>query len=187
MDLLAYINSELQKRLNSEAGKREVKNLIKKRVNEGNFIGTSSATFDEAISVLKECICNFAPPAFSSSEAFSTIAQMIDGSVSAPIETSNGWQINVNFNQEQLRRPSLWNGSSGAYDIIGLFSQGWNIGEDKRVPVGVWHGQTTAALRSRPGKPFVEEAVNFFMATYASQYGITEIYIDPLYGTWGIF
>lgn len=186
MSLADYINSELQKRLDSESGKKEVSNLIKKAIQKGGRISLNVLGVDEAIQVLKQCICNFAPPAFSSPETLASISEMIDGSISDPIPTADGWIIKINFNQEKLVRPSLWKGSSGAYDIVGLFSQGWEISEEKKVPVGTWHGHKTVALRSRPGRPFVEEAVNFFMTTYADKYGITGIDINPLYGEWGI-
>lgn len=177
MTLEEYINAELTKMLNTDSGRKAVKEAMK----DGKFADQQKASSDEAIRVLKECICNLAPPAFSSSETFATIQQMVDGSVSAPIQTEDGWEITVNFNQEKLKRPSLWSNSEGAYDIIGLFSQGWNIDENKKVPVGTWHGHKTVALRSRLGRPFVEDAVNFFMTTYANQYGVTEIIIDSLY------
>lgn len=182
MNLADWINSELQKRLNSEQGKKEVKNLVKNTLQKGGKISSEVLGSDEAIRVLKQCICNYAPPAFLTSETRATIFEMIDGSVSDPISTEDGFAISVNFKEEALARPSLNPESDGVYDIIGLFSQGYEVKKDKKVPVGTWHGRKTVALRSRPGRPFVEEAVNFFMATYADKYGITEININPLYG-----
>lgn len=182
MDLLTYINSELNKFLKSDEGKTAIKEAIR----DGSLKSATKETSDEAIKVLKECICNFAPPAFSSSETLATISEMIDGSVSTPIDTEDGWEISVEFNGEKLKRPSLWGNSKGVYDIIGLFTQGYEIPETKKLPTGIWHGNKIAALRARPGRPFVEEAVNFFMATYAPKYGVTSIDINPLYGQWGI-
>ena len=153
--------------------------------NNSSYIRKRKDNIDEAVRVLKECISNFAPPSLAASQV-ATIQRMIDGTVSDSVQTENVWEITVNFNQESLRRPSLNPNSDGVYDIIGLFSQGWDIDEDKKVPFGTWHGRETSALRSRPSRPFVEDAVNFFMAIYANKYGITGIDINPLYGEWGI-
>lgn len=186
MSLEKTINKMLQDYLNSKDGQQAMKEAISEEIRSGNKAKVVGPAVEEAIKLLKECICNFAPPAFSSSETEFPISAMIDGIVSDPVATSDGWEVGISFDGEKIKRPSLWKGSEGAYNILGLFSQGWDIPDDKKSPSGMWHGKKTVALRHRDGTAFIEDAVSFFMATYADKYNVIGIDVDPLYGNWGM-
>lgn len=76
---------------------------------------------------------------------------------------ATGWykrgrvDISVDIPEDALRRDSLNSKRDGAYDILGLFDQGYSI-ESKYLPWGEWNGMSIFAKRSRPGLYFFDQA-----------------------------
>lgn len=176
------INKKLEVYMESQAGKERIKREMS---TNPQLIKKQSDNYEEAVALLKEVICRFAPPAFHSGETLASIEKMIDGAVSDPIETEDGYNILVDFAKESLKRPSLSENSSGAYDILGLMTQGW---APKHTPprrvIGLWHDAKVIGLTHREGNDFIQRAVDYFMAMYAEKYRILDIDINPLYVSW---
>lgn len=177
----ASIQKMLEDYIKTPTGKKHVEEGI--RTNPGLVKGNTDKML-EAVATLKEIICNFAPPAFSTGQTLANIRQMIDGVVDGPIKTGDGHTIRIGFNEDLLKRPSLSKESEGAYDILGLFTQGWSPRKDTGRVYGIWHGKPTAAKRYGEANDFIQRAVDYFMLVYADKYGVFEIDIDPLYQTW---
>lgn len=107
----------------------------------------------------------------------------ISGAVSlthgSPFQVApNKYQIEVSFSGD-LHRDSLAPDIYGGIDnIVALFNNGYAAGN--RV-YGIWHGEQIASLPNRTGIHFIESAVRNYMANYASEYGVIDIEVNPIY------
>ena len=90
--------------------------------------------------------------------------------------------VDISFNTSELVRLSLnLESKKHVYDIIGLFTQGYEIvptaDNHKRV-FGKWHGGYTLNKMYREPNDFIWRAVKFFEATYAKEYGVEHVFIE---------
>lgn len=91
---------------------------------------------------------------------------------------TNKYQIQVSFTGD-LHRDSLVPEKYGGVDnIIALFNNGYSAGN---TVYGIWHGEQIASLPTRPGIHFIASAVRNYMANYASEYGVIDIEVNPIY------
>ena len=95
---------------------------------------------------------------------------------------TNKYQIQVSFTGD-LHRDSLVAGKydgadDGVDNIIALFNNGYSAGN---TVYGIWHGEQIASLPTRPGIHFIASAVRNYMANYASEYGVIDIEVNPIY------
>lgn len=98
---------------------------------------------------------------------------------------SNGWndslggyEIVVNFKQEELDRPSLkpeWF-PEGVYNIVALLNKGYHAANYVR---GEWHGQSVRSLKDRAGLWYIQTAVEKFNSLYGAE---TNVDFDDIYG-----
>ncbi len=145
------------------AGKERVQAAAMKKVTESDIRAMASD--------LAETITAAIPPALYGSLVCGIVVRK-----SGDAEYS----FDLNFDEGPLRRPSLNPSNSGVYNILGLFSQGYTI--TKRVPRGLWYGQTIYALKHRDGQKFIEPAVASWAAGHTGN-GITvkDYTVSPLY------
>lgn len=89
-----------------------------------------------------------------------------------------GYEIIVNFKQEELDRPSLkpeWF-PEGAYNIVALLNKGYHAANYVR---GEWHGQAVKSLKDRSGLWYIQSAVEKFNSLYGAE---TTVDFDEIYG-----
>lgn len=169
------INAKISEYMNSPKGRDKVREYI----NSPSMASAHSTQRREAIEILAQLIMNYAPPSISSSVKLEVVSELIDVSNSS----GNSYYVNLNFDKSLLPRPSL-GPNAGAYDIVGLFTKGWDIessgGMDKRVR-GLWHGGMYWNKLHKEPDDFIQRAVDAFMGMYAIKYGVLECNIDPRY------
>ena len=117
----------------------------------------------DAANELKRMIVNAANSQFVSSQAsiMKNIENIGTGSIS---EVPGGYTVDLSLGGD-ISRPSLNPNNAGAYDIVGLFINGWNL--NKKRPWGMWHGMKVGARTSWGGMSFLEDAIDEFNAKYA--------------------
>lgn len=175
MSTANYINKMLEDYMQTSEGKAKIAHAASTST---SFKEKKEANFEEAVRVLKECICNYAPPGLAAD-----MPKMVDGAVSIVHRSGDGTTyVDVSFNTVELVRLSLNPKSKKhVYDIIGLFTQGYEIvptaDNHKRV-FGEWHGGYTLNKMYRESNDFIWRATKFFEATYAKEYGIEHVFIE---------
>ena len=111
----------------------------------------------------KQMIISNAEAEFSSSQG-SILEHIRNIGVGGLEETGSGYSIGLSLSGG-LSRPSLNPNNGGAYDIVGLFINGWLI--TTRAPWGEWHGMKVGARKVWGGMGFLSSAVEEFNAKYA--------------------
>lgn len=93
------------------------------------------------------------------------------------------YQISIFF-VDDLKRESLYEDyDDGVYNLAGLLNAGYFA---KYAAWGVWKGHTTEPIPSktfRPALNFIQDALSDFNTNYAAKYGVTDIYVAPVYNT----
>ena len=189
----AEINKLLKDYVSSADGKKYIEHEISTNKEIQSEVARS---YDEAVRTLSRLIYAHAPLQIRGS----LDPGILMSGASAPRKDGDGYVVSINFQQNLLKRPSLYSKCEGAYDIVGLFVKGWEPKDDppKRV-FGPWrgHGLTpgTSPRRSSPNLSedyvvsryykkadnFIVEAVNEFMTVYAKEYGVVDCVIDERY------
>lgn len=175
MSTAGKINKMLEAYISSNEGKEKIARAV---TTSASIKEKREANFEEAVRVLKECICNYAPPGLAAD-----MPKMIDGLVTIVHRSYDGSAyVDISFNPSELTRLSLNPKSEKyAYDIIGLFTQGYEIipieNNHKRV-FGKWHGVYTLNKMYREPNDFIWRAVKFFETTYAKEYGVEHVFIE---------
>lgn len=129
------------------------------------------ALLPEAAEDLRRMIMMNADKEFTTSQMsiYNHINNMSVSGVSKSAGGTYGVDLVLNGN---LTRPSLSPKSSGVYDIVGLFINGWSLHNAKRRPWGDWHGRFVGARVSKPGMSFLDDAIEQFENKYGGT-GIT--------------
>lgn len=118
----------------------------------------------DAANELRRMIQSAAGSQFTSSQA-SILRNVENMSVGSVTENGNGFSVDLTLGGN-LSRPSLNPNNSGAYDIVGLFINGWTL--SGHIPWGTWRGMKVGARTLWGGMSFLEEAIDEFNAKYAS-------------------
>ena len=74
------------------------------------------------------------------------------------ITGDDSFTVKLDFDPGSLVRPSLNPNNAGVYDIVGLFTQGWQIADNVRAPFRREGGTLKQAKRWFIGSYFLEEA-----------------------------
>lgn len=90
----------------------------------------------------------------------------------------NKYQVEIWFSNNLHRDSLLPSKYSGVDNIVALFNNGYSAGN---TVYGIWHGKEIASLKERTGIHFIDSAVRNYMGNYASEYGIIDIKVDPIY------
>lgn len=110
------------------------------------------------------------------------INELNDVEVGEPYHSAKGkniWDIDINFFGD-LTRDSLYPEKypDGVDNIIALLNNGYFAHDSV---YGLWRGKQTKSLAKRLGSQFIQSAVNIFRTTYASQYNVVDIWVNPAY------
>lgn len=175
--------AEIQKRLEdfseTKIGKKRVQEELKKNK---QILAKKIVLYDEAVSTLARIINEHTPDSIKNALPVESIMR----GASKPVENPDGtYTIHINFDKNLLRRDSLaYDGNGdfyGAYDIVGLFTKGWDTDPSKRV-WGTWHGKDHVLNKlHKESDRFVQDAINEFMVGYAEKYGVIDCIIDNKY------
>lgn len=107
------------------------------------------------------------------------IADVISLEHSTPYKVgTNKYQIAVWFSNDLHRNSLVPDKYDGVDNIVALFNNGYSAGN---TVYGIWHGEKIASLNERVGIHFIDSAVRNYMGNYASEYGVIDIQIDPVY------
>ena len=88
------------------------------------------------------------------------------GVVHAETNESGQLEVHINFDPEDIRRPSMYEAGypEGVYDIVALMNRGYRA--DDHV-YGQWRGASVKSVQARDGLHFLEAAIEEFNTRYA--------------------
>lgn len=131
-------------------------------------IGGASAAAAKFIEVLQNEI--------GSDIAISSTISLSHGS---PVKVdTNRYQIDIWFSDNLHRDSLVPSRYKGVDNIVALFNNGYSAGN---TVYGIWHGEEIASLKERTGMHFIDSAVRNYMANYASEYGVIDVNVNPIY------
>lgn len=163
--------SEGQTRKNTTVNK-----AILGQINLKSGFGGSAHTPEEAASKFIEVLFASINSSGLSSGAIDAISNIECGD--ATNIGGNLYTIKVYFAGD-LSRPSLNEEKYGSInDIVALFNNG--VDHVMRPVHGTWHGKETWSRTVIPGTHFIENAVNTFMSSYASEYNVINISVEGI-------
>lgn len=176
---MASILSKANAYMGTPSGENKKNTVVRKAVlgqinlQQGKSTYTPEEAADKFIDVLKDSI-NSSGLSAGAIEAVSNIAHDNPSSLGGNIYT-----IRVYFSGE-MSRPSLDPRSfpGGISDIVALFNNG--VDHTMRPVHGTWHGKEMWSKTTIPGTHFIENAVNTFMASYASEYNVIGISVEGI-------
>ena len=91
-------------------------------------------------------------------------------------KADGGFEIEINFTDDLGRESLQPEDYGGVRNIVAIFNNGYPHNGTSPEAIssvyGLWHGEPTAALGSRPGLYFMQWAVNDFNSTYGAQYDV---------------
>lgn len=168
VDLVGIISNQLY----SPSGRELISRKTTDALKSGKSIdGFSDKNIHSAAQVLSNEIAQAVPPALGGT-------YFADVSVDRNGDT---WSIGIDIYDDELYRPSLNPAKYGGVDnIYTLFIRGYDY-SPKWGPVGIWHGRSTYALNKRLATPFVESAVESWVARYGNELNILDYSIDTQY------
>ena len=166
---LSSIDAKLKAYLNSDAGKKRVREHVRAcmlgiSVAPGG-IHTPTEAADKFIEVLGKTI--------DSSGLSEDVKESIKHlKCTRPEELNDGTYRIVVFFDTELDRPSL-NGTDTLRDLAELYNDGVN--HEMQQVWGYWHGELVGSRTSIPGAHFMETAVQTFMTSYAGEYNVKSL------------
>ena len=176
-------NKDLNEKLEKYA-KKHIPEMCKKSGEDIKYLRSNSSskaiTHDDIvwlIRMLKESITDeirkTIPNFFNKKDIENFIKVDYQAELGKHFEKTGTLVINMEFSTSGgfLQRKSLNPKNEGIDNILELFSTGYEIPSNKRLPVGTWHGNyNVIALRRRRGSQFLQRAVIKFNSQYGSLY-----------------